>query len=767
MIKFKFFAFVFSLILLSSCRYENKTHLESPVIPRPKIMFPGTTSFSFNPETKIVVETKDESLLSSAGRIKMMLDSIGHFNLDIIQLDEVKNMKNVVLLSANQKGDKYQPGGYRLKVDRDKLIIQGKNGDGVFNGVSTLQQIILLQMLDSIPNNDLEIPDLNIWDSPEFQYRGMHLDVGRHFFPISFIKKYLDIMALYKFNYFHWHLTEDQGWRIEIKAFPKLTEVGAWRTEENGEKYGGFYTQDEIKEVVQYAQHLHITIVPEIEMPGHSRAAIAAYPKLSCTGKHLEVPNRWGVFDDVYCAGNEYTFDFLERVLDEVMELFPGPYIHIGGDECPKTRWEKCAKCQKRIADEHLTNEHELQSYFIRRIEKYLNEHGKKLIGWDEILEGGLAPDATVMSWRGMQGGIDAAREEHQVIMTPGEWCYFDHYQANANFEPKAIGGFLPLRKVYEFNPIPAELTQDQAEFVIGGQANMWTEYMDNEDYVEYMLLPRMLALSETLWSKQKHRNFDDFNKRLQSHKQLLDMLGYQYAPGSFKVDISTSFDTTDMVQKVSFYTEQYQAKIRYTLDQSLPDSNSPVYNGAFSPDTTCSIRAAIFIDGKLLRKASEYQFVKHKGLGKKLTLKKKASRKYGIEKQNILFDAIKGSDSYRDGNWIGFNAKDLIAEIDMKEKTKLHEIAIGYINEPGRWILPPKSVSVFASDDGNLYKELLHHTVPLDNNDFKVGRIVLPIDSDSLRYMKVVVENYKKLPPSHPYAGENSWIFIDEIELR
>jgi hexosaminidase len=761
-------AFIF-LLSFTACKFDNKKHLESPVIPRPMMMYPGISSFTFNQNTKIVIEGKDSSMLGIAQRLKLMIDSIGQFDLAIQNMDQVEGVKNIVLLSGNQANDKYSDGGYRLKVDRDKLVVQANKPEGVFNGVSTLQQIILLQMVDSIQGNDLEIPDLNIWDNPKFQYRGVHLDVGRHFFPVSFIKKYLDVMALYKFNFFHWHLTEDQGWRIEIKAYPKLTEVGAWRKDKDGNRYGGFYTQEEIKEVVKYAENLHITIIPEIEMPGHSRAAIAAYPELSCSGKALEVPNRWGVFEDVYCAGNEYTFEFLEKVLDEVMELFPGQYIHIGGDECPKTRWESCEKCQRRMKEEGLVNEHELQSYFIQRIEKYLNEHGKKLIGWDEILEGGLAPDATLMSWRGIQGGIDAARQEHQVIMTPGEYCYFDHYQANPEYEPRAIGGYLPLKKVYDFNPIPKALTQEQAQYILGGQANMWTEYMDNSDQVEYMLLPRLLALSEALWSKDKHRNFNDFNKRLQPHKRILKMLGYHYSEGSYQVDILTTYDTAKKLNKVTFETEQYDARIRYTLDGDIPNDSSTLYQHPFTPDSSCIIHAAIFKEGILQRYVSEFHYVKHLGIGKSIVLRKKPSRSYGEHQQSALLDGIRGAENYQDGNWLGFEGKDLIAEIDLGEKTKLHQMSIAYINQPGRWIIPPKSVSVFSSEDGKIYHELAHQVVGMKNADheFVVGNVLVSFQADSTRYLKVVVENEKKLPPSHPYAGEDAWIFIDEIVLK
>lgn len=412
---------------------------------------------------------------------------------------------------------------YEIVVSDSEIVISALTNQGLFYGIQTL-----LQMVPFEKKNEIAIPWINISDAPKYAWRGMHLDVCRHYFPISFIKKYIDYLAHYKMNTFHWHLTEDQGWRIEIKKYPKLTEVGAWR---NGSmvgryddqkiddiKYGGFYTQEEIKEVVAYASQRHITIVPEIEMPGHSLAALAAYPELSCTGGPFEVGKKWGVFDDVYCPKEE-TFTFLENVLSEVLALFPSEYIHIGGDECPKTRWKSCAHCQKIIKEKGLNDEHELQSYFIQRIEKFVNSKGRKIIGWDEILEGGLAPNAAVMSWRGTEGGIAAAKQKHYVVMTPGSHCYFDHYQGKPENEPLAIGGFTSLEKVYNFNPMPKELILEEQKYILGAQANVWTEYILTPEQVEYMIMPRMSALAEVLWGTANPENFIDFKTRLQAQE--------------------------------------------------------------------------------------------------------------------------------------------------------------------------------------------------------------------------------------------------------
>ena len=430
--------------------------------------------------------------------------------------------------------------GYRLDAGPRKIRITAGSGAGFFYGTMTLRQLIPPDRRGKI-----RIPAVKIADKPRFKWRGMHLDVCRHFFPVVFIKKYLDILAMHKMNVFHWHLTEDQGWRIEIRQYPKLTEIGAWRVDrehqhwnertppEPGEKatYGGFYTQDEVKEIVQYAAERFITVVPEIEMPGHAVAALASYPELSCTGGPFTVmPGSYWPINDIYCAGKERTFEFLENVLSEVADLFPGPYVHIGGDEAGKANWEQCSDCQARIQNEGLHDEHELQSYFIKRIERFLASKHKKLIGWDEILEGGLAPQATVMSWRGMEGGIEASKTGHDVVMSPTTHCYLDYYQsADQENEPVAIGGYLPLDTVYTFDPMPPDLEADKQYHILGAQGNVWTEYMPNVNHVEYMALPRLCALAEVVWSAPEKRDLTGFKNRLKAHYKRLDMLDINY----------------------------------------------------------------------------------------------------------------------------------------------------------------------------------------------------------------------------------------------
>ena len=416
--------------------------------------------------------------------------------------------------------------GYVLTVKADRVTLNGQTENGVFYGIQTLRKSIPSQTIAS----SILLPAGTIQDEPRFSYRGMHLDVGRHFFPSEFVKKYIDLLALHNMNTFHWHLTEDQGWRIEIKKYPKLTEIGAWRDrtvigrntdEYDNTRYGGFYTQEQAKEIVEYAQERYITVIPEVDLPGHMLAALAAYPEMGCTGGPYEVCPRWGVFEDVLCIGNEQTMQFLEDVMAEIIDIFPSEYIHIGGDEAPRTRWEKCPKCQARIKAEGLKEDKEhskedrLQSYCMTRIEKFLNSKGRRIIGWDEILEGDVAPNATVMSWRGSAGGIKAAQLGHDVIMTPNDYCYFDYYQSqDTENEPFAIGGFIPLEKVYSLEPT-ASLTEEQAKHILGAQANLWTEYIPTTEQVEYMVLPRMAALAEVQWTQPEKKDYTYFTTRL------------------------------------------------------------------------------------------------------------------------------------------------------------------------------------------------------------------------------------------------------------
>jgi hexosaminidase len=506
------------------------------LIPLPKSIVPKQGTFLLTPSTKLFIANSSTETLQIGQYLSDQLNYLT--GLQIQKGTKVSGHETSITLALNDKSMNNE--AYSLLISPSEVSIRGASSAGLFYGVQTFLQLIY-------PNEEtdghIDLPCLQIEDEPVFQWRGMHLDVSRHFYSVDFVKKMLDAMATLKLNTFHWHLTDDQGWRIEIKKYPALTEKGAWRKEtmeghyvEKNQvfdhmRYGGYYTQEEIKDVVKYARERYITIVPEIEMPGHAVAALSAYPEYSCTGGPFETYTKWGVSDDVYCAGKDETFEFLENILSEVIDLFPGEYIHIGGDECPKTRWKACPVCQKRIADENLKDELELQSYFVKRIEKFVASKGKKLIGWDEILEGGLPERATVMSWRGNEGGIEASENGHDVVMTPGSHCYFDHYQGNPEFEPLAIGGLNTLENVYSYNPVPESLSDEAARHILGSQANVWTEYLTNENKVEYMIFPRLCALAEVLWSPQETRNYSQFLTRLQPEIKRLQKYRINYRP--------------------------------------------------------------------------------------------------------------------------------------------------------------------------------------------------------------------------------------------
>lgn len=540
-------SFIFAILLCSSLTFAQEVN----IIPQPVQVITNTGNFVISPKTSLVVANKQDKA-TAAFFNKYLLDYYG-FELPIVK----KSKKNSIKFKSLEKIDGLKSEGYTLKSDNNGVVINGNSATGTFYGMQTL-----IQLLPTKRSTSLKIASVDVKDEPRFAYRGAMLDVGRHFFPVSFVKKYIDYLALHKMNYFHWHLTEDQGWRIEIKKYPKLTEIGSKR---NGSIIGrypgkgsdntpeeGFYTQEEVKDIVKYASDRFITVIPEIEMPGHSSAAIAAYPMLSCfpnektdlpdnmisekskqelaSGRVKLVQETWGVFTDVYVP-TEYTFKFLEDVLDEVMALFPSKYIHVGGDESPKDAWKRSEFCQQLIKEKGLKDEHELQSYFIQRMEKYINKNGRTLIGWDEILEGGLAPNAIVMSWRGEEGGIAAAKENHQVIMTPGSHVYLDHSQTK-NEKEVTIGGFTNLEKIYGYEPIPKELNEQQAKYVLGAQGNVWTEYMPNPAKVEYMIFPRLSALSEVLWSPKEIKNWSAFETKIETMKKRYDMWGANYFKG-------------------------------------------------------------------------------------------------------------------------------------------------------------------------------------------------------------------------------------------
>jgi hexosaminidase len=580
------FNFFFLFTFLSIFAFAQDPNLG--IIPAPQNVMVKSGYFKLTAHTVLQFETEADQKIAELFR-DLVKERDG-FDLTIAKAFVVAPESMISFNSANS--DSLADEAYSLEVNVKNISLKGKS-KGVFYAMQTLSQLYL--------NNrgTHQIPQCIIIDQPRYAYRGLHLDVSRHFFTVDFIKKYIDLMAMYKLNNFHWHLTDDQGWRIEIKKYPKLTQIGGYRDQTlignyhdrmpqwfDGKSYGGYYTQEEVKEVVAYADKKYINVIPEIEMPGHSLAALSAYPELACGDNPgpFKAADKWGVFPDIYCAGKDHTFDFLEDVLTEVMTLFPSKYIHIGGDEAPKTAWKKCPYCQRRIKKEHLKDEEQLQSYFIHRIEKFVNSKGRSIIGWDEILQGGLAPNATVMSWRGLSGGISAAKQNHDVIMTPSSnGVYLDHTQGRSDQEPVTIGGDGRISRIYAYDPTPSNLTTDQQKHILGVQANMWTEYITSPNKVEYMLIPRLFAVSEIAWTNPDKKNFKDFNEvRVPQHLGWLDQTATFYRVP----EVIGANDTTYLVSDSLVFDLKPSvkgAKVYYTIDGYQPDETTNLYTKPFS----------------------------------------------------------------------------------------------------------------------------------------------------------------------------------------
>tara|TARA_R110002050_G_scaffold300717_1_gene471801 strand:- start:4150 stop:5826 length:1677 start_codon:yes stop_codon:yes gene_type:complete len=542
------FAYILvTLALLSSCKEEIELNKDRDyaIIPQPESIIIGKGRFEITNSTTIRVFPLTEETKLAADFLSNLLANPTGYEFNITESDKVSSNCITFLIDDSVKNEE----GYVLYITPKHMLVKARTAAGLFYAVQSIRQMLPVEVEKAEIINDikLSLPACKIEDAPRFVYRGMHLDIGRHFFPVEYIKRYIDMIALHKMNTFHWHLTEDQGWRIEIKKYPKLTEVGAFRAQTiksfktgeqpsdfNGKRYGGFYTQEEVRNIVSYAKSHFVTIIPEIEMPGHAIAALASYPEYSCTGGPFKVAEKWGIFEDVYCAGNDSVFTFLEDVLSEVVDLFPGEYIHIGGDECPKVRWKKCPKCQKRIKEQDLENELELQSYFITRIEKFLLSKGRNIIGWDEILEGGIAPNATIMSWRGEEGGIAASAQKHNVIMTPNLFTYYNYYQTDPQGEPQAAGRILSLEKAYSYDPMPKDISEEQKKYIIGTQGCLWTEFFPTAELMEYMVYPRMFAMSEVGWTLKEYKDFDNFVTRLEKNRNRYDVIGINYFKGDY-----------------------------------------------------------------------------------------------------------------------------------------------------------------------------------------------------------------------------------------
>ena len=759
----------------ASCTAEKESNYQ--VIPLPQeVSLTQENPFKLNENVLIAYPENNALLQRNAEFLSEYIQQATNYAPKTKAIAAGEQVKNAIVLGLDPSIANKE--GYVLTTTPEGININGQTENGVFYGIQTLRKSIPAEAKEAT----ILIPAGEIKDEPRFSYRGMHLDVGRHFFPKEFMKKYIDLLALHNMNTFHWHLTDDQGWRIEIKKYPKLTEIGSQRSrtvigrntqEYDNTPYGGFFTQEEAKEIVKYAQERYITVIPEVDLPGHMLAALAAYPEMGCTGGPYEVCPRWGIFKDVLCIGNDQTMQFLEDVMNEIIEIFPSKYVHIGGDEAPRTRWEKCQKCQARIkteglkADKNHTAEDRLQSYCMTRIEEFLNSKGRQIIGWDEILEGDVAPNATVMSWRGMEGGIKAAQLGHDVIMTPTSFCYFDYYQtADTKDEPLGIGGYVPIEKVYSLKPVPAVLTEEQSKHILGAQANLWTEYIHSSEHVEYMVLPRMAALAEVQWTQPEKKDFKDFTKRLARLMKFYQRDGFNYAKHVFDLKVDFTPDVTKKAVVVTLSTID-DAPIYYTLDGTEPTTASLKYTEPVSITETADFQAVVIRpEGKSKVVNKKISFNKATYCPIELTFQ--PSEKYKFGGAITLVDGMKGNDSYATGAWLGFVGGDVEAIIDLGQESEIKQVATNAIVDMSAWIMGSTGLVVSISDDNKEFREVAAKDIPAETNIDKKGveNYEITFDPVKARYVKVVIKRSPALPKGHAGEGKAAYMFIDEIEV-
>ena len=759
----------------ASCTAEKEANYQ--VIPLPQeVSLTQENPFKLNENVLIAYPENNALLQRNAEFLSEYIQQATNYAPKTKAIAAGEQVKNAIVLGLDPSIANKE--GYVLTTTPEGISINGQTENGVFYGIQTLRKSIPAEAKEAT----ILIPAGEIKDEPRFSYRGMHLDVGRHFFPKEFMKKYIDLLALHNMNTFHWHLTDDQGWRIEIKKYPKLTEIGSQRSrtvigrntqEYDNTPYGGFFTQEEAKEIVKYAQERYITVIPEVDLPGHMLAALAAYPEMGCTGGPYEVCPRWGIFEDVLCIGNDQTMQFLEDVMNEIIEIFPSKYVHIGGDEAPRTRWEKCPKCQARIkteglkADKNHTAEDRLQSYCMTRIEEFLNSKGRQIIGWDEILEGDVAPNATVMSWRGMEGGIKAAQLGHDVIMTPTSFCYFDYYQtADTKDEPLGIGGYVPIEKVYSLEPVPAVLTEEQSKHILGAQANLWTEYIHSSEHVEYMVLPRMAALAEVQWTQPEKKDFKDFTKRLARLMKFYQRDGFNYAKHVFDLKVDFTPDVTKKAVVVTLSTID-DAPIYYTLDGTEPTTASLKYTEPVSITETADFQAVVIRpEGKSKVVNKKISFNKATYCPIELTFQ--PSEKYKFGGAITLVDGMKGNDSYATGAWLGFVGGNVEAIIDLGQESEIKQVATNAIVDMSAWIMGSTGLVVSISDDNKEFREVAAKDIPAETNIDKKGveNYEITFDPVKARYVKVVIKRSPALPRGHAGEGKAAYMFIDEIEV-
>lgn len=766
-------------ILFSTCFYacsEKRTlNSDYEIIPKPlDVNCKGDASFLLKDGVAVIYPENNQKMQDNA---EFLVDYVEKQTGVKLTSHAGMPVDGAICLTLDLSDDNAE--AYKLIVNDKRVCISGASEAGVFYGIQTLRK-----SLPVAQDINVNLSAVEIYDKPRFAYRGAMLDVARHFYTVDEVKTFIDMLALHNINRFHWHLTDDQGWRIEIKKYPKLMSVASERKETvvgrwysgiyDGKPYGGYYTQDELRDVIDYAAKRHITIIPEVDLPGHMQAALTAYPELGCTGGPYEVRTIWGVSQDVLCVGNDFTLQFVKDVLSEVADIFPSEYIHIGGDECPKVRWEKCPKCQERIkslglkSDAKHTKEQRLQSYMIQEAAKYLKEKGKRIIGWTEILEGGLVPDATLMSWIGESGGIEAAHQHHDVIMTPNTYLYFDYYQSKkVEDEPLAIGGYLPIEKTYNYEPMPKELTEEEQQYIKGVQANLWTEYIPIFSQVQYMVLPRLGAAAEVQWTDPSKKDYKDFLRRVPHLVAVYDCYGWNYATHVYDVNVDMKADTVNHVLNVQLST-MADDPIYYTLDGQDPTEKSLKYTKPFTIDQSVVLKTmAVHPDRTSKISVDTIRF--NKATLKPVVLLQPNESRFSPDGPVVLVDGRNGNHSFDTGAWLAVAGNDLEAVINMQAETILSSASVHVYVRKDAWLFDARGFSVSVSSDNKNYKEVASQEYKQMQESDSDGIIEheLSFDPCKATYVKIKVISEKSMPDWHWDAGKAPFLLVDEIILN
>lgn len=760
-------------VCVSAGTHQPKVDYRTVPLPQSITLSQAQDGFKLSSKTKICYPMGNEAQKKNAEFLASYLYKLT--GLKLTATDKQPKSNAIIL---NNEYQSVNPEAYTIKVSPSHITISGASAAGTFYGIQTLRKSI-----DPAIDGPIVFPSAEIADQPRFGYRGAHFDTSRHFFGVDDMKTFIDMLALHNINRLHWHISDDQGWRIEIKKFPKLTEIGSWRKgtckghdfeSSDSIPYGGYYTQQQAREIVDYAADRHITVIPEIDLPGHMLAALTAYPELGCTGGPYEVWQRWGVADDVLCAGNDSTLQFIDDVLTEIVDIFPSEYIHLGGDECPKVRWADCPKCQARIKelglvkDDHSTAEQKLQSYVMERAAKTLAAHGRKMIGWDEIIEGGLFPGATVMSWRGMEGAQQAAEQGHDAILTPTNFCYFDYSQSqDYDSEPLGIGGYVPVAKVYSLEPTQG-LDSVSAKHIIGAQANLWTEYIATMPHVQYMELPRLAALSEVQWMQPEAKDYDDFTARVLPLLHHYDKLGYNYARHIYDIIGDLEADTAAHVIKAQLRTVD-NAPIYYTTDGSTPDSTSAQYTEPVVLNKTCRFRAvAIRPQGRSRELDRQVSF--NKATSAPIVLTTEPHSRYTSTGAGVLNDGRFGpsAESFNTGEWIGFEGTPLVATIDLGAPQEISSVTLTVLVNTPNWIFDTRGITIETSMDGvEFHKVALEEYPGMDDHKIEIAKHKIAFEPTPARYIKVIALCEESLPAWHGVGeGKPGFLFADEIEV-